>query len=73
MNTELALKVNKYIHEQCIDGVPHDIGWNVVKLFLIPPVMPSLPDGLDEDSNCDHNFRLGWETCWQKLTEGNGA
>lgn len=37
MNTvELALKVNKYIHEQCIDGVPHDIGWNVVKLFLQP-------------------------------------
>jgi hypothetical protein len=39
----------------------------------IPPVMPSLPDGLDNDSNCDHNFRLGWEACWQKLTEGNGA
>ena len=46
MNTELALKVNKYIHEQCIGGVPHDIGWNVVKLFLIPPVSGSL--GFDE-------------------------
>ena len=30
---EVALKVNKFIHEQCIDGVPHDIGWNVVKLI----------------------------------------
>ena len=33
MNVELALKVNKFIHEQCIDGVPHDIGWNVIKLI----------------------------------------
>jgi len=37
MDTELALKINKYIHEQCIDGVPHDIGWNVVKLFCAMP------------------------------------
>lgn len=33
MNIELALKVNKFIHEQCIDGVPHDIGWNVLLLI----------------------------------------
>jgi hypothetical protein len=33
MNIELALKVNKFIHEQCIDGVPHDIGWNVILLI----------------------------------------
>ena len=32
---ELALKVNKFIHEQCIDGVPHDIGWNTVKLIRV--------------------------------------
>ena len=33
MDSKLALKVNKFIHEQCIDGTPHDIGWNVVKLI----------------------------------------
>lgn len=33
MDSNLALKVNKFIHEQCIDGTPHDIGWNVVKLI----------------------------------------
>jgi hypothetical protein len=37
-----------------------------------PAVMPSLPDGLDDDSNCDHNFKLGWIACWKALT-GNGA
>ncbi len=31
-------------------------------------VMPSLPDGLDDDSNCDHNFKLGWIACWKALT-----
>ena len=35
-------------------------------------VMPSLPDGLDDDSNCDHNFKLGWIACWEALT-GNEA
>jgi len=30
---EFALKLNKYIHDQCIDGTPHDIGWNVMKMF----------------------------------------
>jgi len=35
-------------------------------------VMPSLPDGLDDDSNCDHNFKLGWIACWKALT-GNEA
>lgn len=33
INVELALKVNKFIHEECIDGTPHDIGWNVMKLL----------------------------------------
>ncbi len=33
IDTEFALKINKFIHEQCIDGVPHDIGWNVTKMF----------------------------------------
>lgn len=33
MDNKLALKVNKFIHEQCIDGIPHDIGWNVLKLI----------------------------------------
>lgn len=41
MDTESALKINKYIHEQCVDGVPHDIGWNVVKLFCQPAVSGS--------------------------------
>ena len=31
-------------------------------------VMPSLPEGLDDDSNCDHNFKLGWIACWKALT-----
>jgi len=31
-------------------------------------VMPSLPDGLDDNSNCDHNFKLGWIACWKSLT-----
>ena len=44
MDTELALKINKYIHEQCVDGVPHDIGWNVVKLFCQPAVSGSATD-----------------------------
>lgn len=35
-------------------------------------VMPSFPDGLDDDSNCDHNFKLGWIACWKALT-GNEA
>ncbi|MES2285816.1 MAG: hypothetical protein V4547_09030 [Bacteroidota bacterium] len=34
---DMALKVNKFIHEQCIDGTPHDIGWNVMK--MIPPYL----------------------------------
>jgi hypothetical protein len=51
MDSKLALKVNKFIHEQCIDGTPHDIGWNVikliesetqVKLFCQPHVMRSV-------------------------------
>ncbi len=51
MDSKLALKVNKFIHEQCIDGTPHDIGWNViklieaetqVKLFCQPAVMRSV-------------------------------
>lgn len=33
MNWELALKVNKFIHEECIGGVPHDVGANVMKLI----------------------------------------
>lgn len=33
INTELALKVSKFIHEQCAGGVPHDIGLNVLKLI----------------------------------------
>lgn len=28
-----ALKLNKFIHEQCIDGVPHDIGWNAMLMM----------------------------------------
>jgi hypothetical protein len=35
-------------------------------------VMPSFPDGLDDDSNSDHNFKLGWIACWKALT-GNGV
>ena len=31
-------------------------------------VMPSWPDGLDDASNCDHNFKLGWIACWKALT-----
>lgn len=33
MNSKLALMVNEFIHEQCIDGTPHNIGWNVIKLI----------------------------------------
>jgi hypothetical protein len=44
-------------------------GFSIISFNL--PIMPSLPDGLDDDSDCDHNFRLGWEACWQKLTDGN--
>ena len=29
--------------------------------------MPLLPDGLDDDSNCDYNFKLGWIVCWETL------
>lgn len=32
MDYNLALKLNKFIHEQCVDGVPHDIGANVLKI-----------------------------------------
>ncbi len=39
MDTELALKINEYIHDQCKNGVPHDIGFNVVKLFCKPVVV----------------------------------
>ena len=27
--------------------------------------MPLLPEGLDDDSNCDYNFKLGWIACWE--------
>lgn len=37
--------------------------------YNISNVMPKLPDGLDDDSNCDHNFKLGWIACWKKLQE----
>lgn len=33
MDSKLALKVNNFIHKQCIDRTPHDIGFNVVKLI----------------------------------------
>lgn len=60
-NLLLAMKeYAKYYHE------------TEVKKLNIANVMPALPE-LNEDSNCDHNFRLGWEACWQKLNEGNGA
>lgn len=35
-------------------------------------VMPALPDGLDEDSNSDNNFILGWKACYKAIT-GNEA
>lgn len=37
-----------------------------------PVVMPSLPDGLVEGSNCDDNYRQGWIDCWNKI-KGNEA
>jgi hypothetical protein len=58
MDSKLALRVNKFIHEQCIHGTPHDIGWNVVKLieaetqvklFCQPNVIGELP--------CDHEWK----------------
>ena len=33
MDWKLALKVNKFIHEECVNGVPHDIGANVMNLI----------------------------------------
>jgi hypothetical protein len=44
---EIALEVNKFIHEQCIDGVPHDIGWNVLKLINASQFKVE-PNGLGE-------------------------
>jgi len=35
-------------------------------------VMPSLPDDLNDDSNSEHNFKLGWLACWNAYT-GNEA
>lgn len=37
-----------------------------------PLVMPSLPDGLIEGSNCDDNYKQGWLDCWHKV-KGNEA
>ena len=37
----------------------------------VPNKMPELPDGLNDDSNCDHNYKLGWIACWDKLCKGN--
>jgi hypothetical protein len=57
MNTELALKINKYIHEQCIDGVPHDIGWNVMKIIneemTSPKVFKSSKNQFVSDVFCE--------------------
>ncbi len=50
MNKELALKINKFIHEECIDGVPHDIGWNVMKLISESPSAHSLPSDEEADN-----------------------
>lgn len=33
MDSELVLKVNKFIHNRCEEGTPHDIGYEVVKLI----------------------------------------
>lgn len=53
-----------------IDGrLEDETAERILRLFS---VMPSLPDGLDDNSNCDHNFKLGWIACWEKL-KGNEA
>lgn len=31
-------------------------------------IMPELPDGLVEGSNCDDNFKAGWIACWEKFS-----
>lgn len=33
LSFELALKVNSFIHDKCKNGVPHDIGWNVIQMI----------------------------------------
>lgn len=40
---------------------------NRAKNLQQPVVMPSLPDGLVEGSNCDNNYKKGWEDCWNKF------
>jgi hypothetical protein len=48
-------------------------GWDArQQLLQQTDVMPPLPDGLNDDSNSDHNFKLGWLACWNAYT-GNGA
>ena len=34
------------------------------KWIKLKKTMPSLPNDLDDDSNCDCNFKLGWLACW---------
>jgi hypothetical protein len=31
--------------------------------------MPALPDGLNDDSNVDYNFKVGWIACWKAFTQ----
>lgn len=67
MDADLALKINKLIHNEC-DNVPHDIGIKIEKLLNgYYNKMPELPIGLNDESNCDINYKKGWVACWNKF------
>lgn len=65
---------DQYHRDEMLEDLDKVIAYanQAVKNCNAPVVMPSLPDGLDDDSNCDQNFKLGWIACWKALT-GNEA
>jgi hypothetical protein len=68
MDVELALKINRLVHNECKD-VPHDIGLKIEELVRVhqselnscstPDVSDSLP--------CRHNF-IQKDTYWKSCT-----
>jgi hypothetical protein len=43
------------------------VRWENFSLLNKALVMPALPIGLIEGSNCDDNFKAGWIACWNAI------
>lgn len=56
MKVELALKINKLIHDECTN-VPHDIGWRIVRMLELEKLTPTTVVQVCE---CAEPKETGW-------------